>query len=214
MWHRIFAAMSDDPSFEYLIIDSTIIRAHQHASGAKKRGLKIRLWPLPRRAEHQDPSGGARPGRAGGIALTSGQRGDCPQAYGLIANSTRWWAWIPRHRGQGFHGMMGTDSRDRGHPVKGCLGWIADSLSRLREPRSERGVPDAYREIVDAPDPRRTASEIRGWAERPDPCGRGWHQQGGGRRLCLSGSAAGLSWPLPAELDDTALERRLQARLG
>jgi putative transposase len=29
-------AMSDDPDFEYLIIDSTIVRAHQHAAGAKK----------------------------------------------------------------------------------------------------------------------------------------------------------------------------------
>jgi hypothetical protein len=38
VWWRIFAAMSDDPDFEYLIVDSTIIRAHQHASGAKKRG--------------------------------------------------------------------------------------------------------------------------------------------------------------------------------
>jgi hypothetical protein len=26
-------AMSDDPDFEYLVIDSTIIRAHQHAAG-------------------------------------------------------------------------------------------------------------------------------------------------------------------------------------
>ncbi|CQR83813.1 transposase (plasmid) [Paracoccus aminovorans] len=41
IWWRIFAAMSDDADFEYLIVDSTIIRAHQHASGAKK-GLKIR----------------------------------------------------------------------------------------------------------------------------------------------------------------------------
>lgn len=41
IWWRIFAAMSDDADFEYLIVDSTIIRAHQHASGAK-RGLKIR----------------------------------------------------------------------------------------------------------------------------------------------------------------------------
>jgi transposase len=41
IWWRIFAAMSDDPDFEYLIVVSTIIRAHQHASGAKKR-LKIR----------------------------------------------------------------------------------------------------------------------------------------------------------------------------
>jgi putative transposase len=41
VWQRIFAAMSDDHDFEYLIIDSTIVRAHQHASGAKG-GLKIR----------------------------------------------------------------------------------------------------------------------------------------------------------------------------
>jgi transposase len=40
-WHRIFAAVSDDPDFEYLIVDSTIVRAHQHAAGAKG-GLKIR----------------------------------------------------------------------------------------------------------------------------------------------------------------------------
>jgi hypothetical protein len=41
-WWRIFEAMSDDPGFEYLIVDSTIVRAHQHAAGAKKGGLKIR----------------------------------------------------------------------------------------------------------------------------------------------------------------------------
>ena len=47
VWHRIFAALADDPDFEYLIIDSTIVRAHQHAAGAKG-GLKIR--PLAARA--------------------------------------------------------------------------------------------------------------------------------------------------------------------
>jgi transposase len=36
VWWRIFETMSDDPDFEYLIIDSTIVRAHQHAAGAKK----------------------------------------------------------------------------------------------------------------------------------------------------------------------------------
>ena len=41
VWQRMFAAMSDDPDFEYLIVDSTIVRAHQHASGAKG-GLEIR----------------------------------------------------------------------------------------------------------------------------------------------------------------------------
>jgi len=47
VWWRIFAALSDDPDFEYLIIDSTIVRAHQHAAGAKKGGLKIRRLAAP-----------------------------------------------------------------------------------------------------------------------------------------------------------------------
>ena len=46
VWHRIFAAMADDPDFEYLIIDSTIVRVHQHAAGAKK-GLRIRPLAAP-----------------------------------------------------------------------------------------------------------------------------------------------------------------------
>lgn len=46
-WQRIFEAMSDDPDFEYLIVDSTIVRAHQHASGSRKGGLKIRLSAAP-----------------------------------------------------------------------------------------------------------------------------------------------------------------------
>ncbi len=41
VWQRLFEAMSDDPDFEYLILNSTIVRTHQHASGAKG-GLKIR----------------------------------------------------------------------------------------------------------------------------------------------------------------------------
>jgi transposase len=41
VWFRLFEALADDPDFEYLIVDSTIVRAHQHASGAKG-GLKIR----------------------------------------------------------------------------------------------------------------------------------------------------------------------------
>ncbi len=40
-WESLFKALAGDPDFEYLIIDSTIVRAHQHASGAKG-GLKIR----------------------------------------------------------------------------------------------------------------------------------------------------------------------------
>src|SRR4029079_9538864 len=41
VWLRMFETLADDRYFEYLIVDSTIVRAHQHASGAKG-GLKIR----------------------------------------------------------------------------------------------------------------------------------------------------------------------------
>ena len=41
IWESLFNALVDDPDFEYLIIDSTIVRAHQHAAGAKG-GPKIK----------------------------------------------------------------------------------------------------------------------------------------------------------------------------
>ena len=41
VFQRIFEAVSDDPDFEYALIDGTIISAHQKASGAKG-GLSIR----------------------------------------------------------------------------------------------------------------------------------------------------------------------------
>ena len=42
VWESLFNALADDPDFEYLMIDSTIVRAHQHAAGAKG-GLKISI---------------------------------------------------------------------------------------------------------------------------------------------------------------------------
>lgn len=42
VFDRIFEAVSDDPDFEYVLIDGTIVSVHQKASGAKG-GLKIRL---------------------------------------------------------------------------------------------------------------------------------------------------------------------------
>lgn len=54
IWRRIFAAMAADPDFEYLIIDSTIIRAHQRVAGAKKSSGSGR-WAFPWQPEHEDP---------------------------------------------------------------------------------------------------------------------------------------------------------------
>jgi putative transposase len=36
VWQRLFAELGENPDLEYLIIDSTIVRAHQHAAGAQK----------------------------------------------------------------------------------------------------------------------------------------------------------------------------------
>ena len=42
VWHRVFAELARDADFEELYLDGTIVRAHQHASGAaKKADLKL-----------------------------------------------------------------------------------------------------------------------------------------------------------------------------
>ena len=41
VWQRVIEAVSEDVDLEALLIDSTVVRAHQHAAGAqKKRGRK------------------------------------------------------------------------------------------------------------------------------------------------------------------------------
>ncbi len=37
VWHRVFAALARDHQFSEVFIDSTIVRAHQHAAGAPKK---------------------------------------------------------------------------------------------------------------------------------------------------------------------------------
>ena len=46
IWEKIFAATVDDPGNQYVMIDSTIVRAHQQAAGGKG-GTKARLWGVP-----------------------------------------------------------------------------------------------------------------------------------------------------------------------
>ena len=40
VWQRLFKALADDPDNEYAMIDATIVRAHQHSAGARKKGGK------------------------------------------------------------------------------------------------------------------------------------------------------------------------------
>ena len=44
IWEQLFYALINDRGNKYLMIDSTIVRAHQHATTHKK---KIRLWGVP-----------------------------------------------------------------------------------------------------------------------------------------------------------------------
>jgi transposase len=42
VWERVFAFLAADADNEYAMIDSTIVRAHQHSAGAKKKPAKIK----------------------------------------------------------------------------------------------------------------------------------------------------------------------------
>ena len=50
VWERLFQHLAADADNEYAMIDSTIVRAHQHAAGAPKKPARIK------------PSAGARAG--------------------------------------------------------------------------------------------------------------------------------------------------------
>jgi putative transposase len=45
VWDKIFTVLIEDTKNEYLMIDSTIVRAHQHAAGSQKK--KTRRWGVP-----------------------------------------------------------------------------------------------------------------------------------------------------------------------
>ena len=49
VWERVFAALTADRDNQYLMIDSTIVRAHQQAASGKG-GPKVRRWAKPPKA--------------------------------------------------------------------------------------------------------------------------------------------------------------------
>jgi transposase len=46
VWERVFKALIDDPKNEYLMLDTTLVRAHQQAATGKG-GTATRLWGVP-----------------------------------------------------------------------------------------------------------------------------------------------------------------------
>jgi transposase len=50
VWQKIFEHLAEDADNEYAMIDATIVRAHQHAAGAKGGTKKRNVWDVPRAA--------------------------------------------------------------------------------------------------------------------------------------------------------------------
>ena len=60
VFERVFRLLASDHDNEYMMIDATIVRAHQHSAGAKKR-RRASHRPIPRRTDHQDSRARRRP---------------------------------------------------------------------------------------------------------------------------------------------------------
>ncbi|WP_338111341.1 IS5 family transposase [Novacetimonas pomaceti] len=82
---RIFRHLAADHDNEYMMIDSTIVRAHQHSAGARKKGGADQAIGRPR--------GGLTSkihaivdaaGKAVALSLTPGQRADITEAASLL----------------------------------------------------------------------------------------------------------------------------------
>ncbi len=46
VWDRVFDSLSADPDNDYLMLDSSLVRAHQQAATGKG-GTRTRLWGVP-----------------------------------------------------------------------------------------------------------------------------------------------------------------------
>jgi transposase len=47
VWEKVFQELLRDRKNQYLMIDSTIVRAHQQAATGRKKGARTRLWGVP-----------------------------------------------------------------------------------------------------------------------------------------------------------------------
>jgi transposase len=53
VWQKVFEILSQEADNAYAMIDATIVRAHQHSAGAKKR-QRSSDWTVRWRSEHED----------------------------------------------------------------------------------------------------------------------------------------------------------------
>ncbi|WP_159073595.1 IS5 family transposase [Streptomyces sp. RTd22] len=104
-WEKVFTALLAQADAEgnldwVIAVDSTIVRAHQHAAGARQKGPRRRAGrpcprTLPRRTDHKDPPCHGRPLPPLAFVITPGQAGDAP-AFPDVMARTR----VPRRTGR------------------------------------------------------------------------------------------------------------------
>jgi len=73
VWERVLDALTADRDNQYMMIDSTIVRAHQQAATGKG-GSRPGVGAFPRRTDHQDPHARRRAGAAATV-LRHGRTG-------------------------------------------------------------------------------------------------------------------------------------------
>lgn len=84
VWHRVFAELAQDADFEEVFIDSTIVRAHQHAAGATKKDGDQALGRSRGGLSTKFHAVVDGLGCLARFRLTGGQAGDSPEAIPLL----------------------------------------------------------------------------------------------------------------------------------
>ena len=72
VWKKLFEMLASDADNEYAMIDSTIVRAHQHSAGAQKKTAKPGDRAQQRRTEHQNSCACRCAGQSAGLPPDAG----------------------------------------------------------------------------------------------------------------------------------------------
>ena len=126
---------------EYLIIDSTVVRAHHSAAGApKKRGVKYLKPSQPRWVHYKGPCRCRNPLR---FRLTGGQEHDVTQAEALISDMDSEYVIADRaYDSRQFREGRANTARGAAHSI------IGNGTTPVIPPRSNRRELPSYDEYL------------------------------------------------------------------
>lgn len=126
VWEKLHQYFIEEPDMEWLLIDSTVTRAHPCAAGAPKKNGGQSEQALGKSVGgfstkiHATVDALGNPLR---LLLTGGQRGDATQAIALL-------------QGFDFAGVMG----DRGYDANGILDFIAQNDAKAVIPSKKNRI--------------------------------------------------------------------------